>query len=153
MSTAAAKLITGRTLKLDGWDLQDLPGCEKKKQVSHDREITRDSIFLKIFSKPRAKLGFKQQNKAHHAIADNLCKSLGYSQSSAISSNKTWINQPFCTNKYFSKSCNLLVLLNRQAAQTPPTSESARCDEEEGSSNVAAASAPLGYFSVCCGWC
>lgn len=89
MSTATAKLITGRTLKLDGWDLQDLPGYEKKEQVSHDWEITRDLIFLNIFSKPRAKLGFKQQNKAHRVIADNLWKSLGYSQSSTISSNKT----------------------------------------------------------------
>lgn len=26
MSTVTAKLITGRTLKLDGWHLQDLPG-------------------------------------------------------------------------------------------------------------------------------
>lgn len=61
--------------------------CEWKKQFSHDWGITQDLVFLTIFGKPRAKLGFKQGNrkpKTHHVLTetDNLHKSLEHAQSS-----------------------------------------------------------------------
>lgn len=68
-----------------------------------------------------------------------------------MGSSETQTNQPSCTNKRFSESCHLLVLLNRRAVQIRPASDPARCDEEGGSSNASIASAPLGHLPVCCG--
>lgn len=68
-----------------------------------------------------------------------------------MASSQTRTNRPSCTNKHFSESCHLLVLLNRRAVRIRLASDPARCDEEGGSSNTSTASAPLGHFPVCCG--